>query len=377
MRKFVLLLGLMVAGFLVLQFHKGILSINDVFRLATDSGDIIKVSENIENNDGSELEVEPVIEPDSDLTVLAFGDMMLGRAVRSFMNKNGNDYVFEKIVGEDNGFFSGYDVVFANLEGPINGKGTSGGTSMVFSFNEDIAPLLKGYHFNVLSITNNHALDQGWNARNLTIEALEKEGIGWCGHPTEADPSSVYYGDFDGKKVAFICFQDVTSRLDDEAAVELIKSVRPNVDYLIVSSHWGYEYKHKPDYETQIKPGHAFIDAGADFVIGHHPHVVQSFEVYNGKFIFYSLGNFIFDQYWSMETQEELALKIVLKKEEEGEEKEEKFSTKIFLLPIQSELSQPRLMTFEEQQKWIEEFISYGEYDDSMKEMIRSGVLEF
>ncbi|MBI2634045.1 CapA family protein, partial [Candidatus Peregrinibacteria bacterium] len=248
---------------------------------------------------------------DRTLAILAFGDMMLGRYVRTMMNRYGLDYIFEKMPAD---FIGGADVIFGNLEGPIKGEGKSGGTAMNFSFNTDVASLLKNHGFNLVSIANNHAVDQGWDGRKTTIDALNAANLGWCGHPSEADPESVYFGTAGDKKFAFACFHDVNFKLDDSAAVELVRNIKKQADYVIVSIHWGYEYKHQPDLNTQIDPAHDFIDAGADFVIGHHPHVVQSFEIYKGKAIFYSLGNFIFDQYWSKETQEELALGIILQK---------------------------------------------------------------
>lgn len=315
----------------------------------------------LKNNLAIYYEGKPVEE--RALTILAFGDMMLGRYVRTMMNRYGLDYIFEKMPA---GFIGDADVVFGNLEGPIKGEGKSGGTAMNFSFNEDVAPLLKRHGFNLLSVANNHAVDQGWIGRDTTTVALDASGLGWCGHPSEADPASVYYGSAGDKKFAFVCFHDVNFKLDDEAAVKLVREVGEKVDYAIVSIHWGYEYKHKPDWKTQIEPGRAFVDAGADFVIGHHPHVVQSFEIYNGKPIFYSLGNFVFDQYWSKDTQEELALGIVLQKNFQ----------KIYLFPMKSELSQSHLMTERERSEWIERFIGYGDYDEEMKTMIRSGLIE-
>lgn len=313
------------------------------------------------------------VSSDRNLTIMAFGDMMLGRYVRTLMNENGLDYIFENISGYENRFFGGADYIFGNLEGPIDGQGKSGGTAMVFSFNEDIAPFLKKFGFNLFTLANNHAVDQGWDGRDSTIAALEGAGIDWCGHPSEVDSGSVFYDNVGEKKVAFFCFHDVTFKLDDEAAQALIKQVSPYVDYLIVSIHWGQEYQNRPDWGSQIEPGRAFVDAGADFVIGHHPHVVQSFEIYNGKFIFYSLGNFVFDQYWAQMTQEELGIGIVL---DDGDSDEESLRTKVYLFPMKSEMSQSRFMTEEERNEWIETFISYGEYSEEMKEMIRNGVVE-
>lgn len=319
---------------------------------------------------GKFYEGEPDI--DRDLTIMAFGDMMLGRYVRTLMNENGMDYIFRDIQGEEKRFFSGADVIFGNLEGPIKGEGRSGGTSMVFAFNRDIGPLLALYNFNLMSIANNHAFDAGQEGREETIEVLEENDIGWCGHSTEVDPESVYYDWVGDHSYAFVCFDDVKGPIDDDAAVAMIKEIRPNVDYLIVSVHWGPEYYHSPHNELQVQPGRSFIDAGADFVIGHHPHVVQTFEEYNGKLIFYSLGNFVFDQYWSQKTQEQMGIGIVL----DDADEDEGFSTKVYLFPMRSVASQSYLMTGSEKAQYLEKFIGYGDYSEEMQEMIRNGIVE-
>lgn len=302
-----------------------------------------------------------------DLHIMAFGDVMLGRYVRSLIDEYGSkDYVFKNIKGFDGRFFKGADTVFANLEGPIKGQGKKGGTAMSFSFNEDVAQFLKENGFNLVSLANNHAVDQGWVGRETTIEALNTANLNWCGHPSEADKNSVYYGEIGDKKFAFACFHDITFKLKDAAALELIKEIRSKVDYLVVSIHWGIEYQQRADWSSQIEPGRAFIDAGADFVIGHHPHVVQNFEIYKGKPIFYSLGNFVFDQYWSEMTQEELALGIVLGKD----------ATKVYLFPMKSERSQSRLMNEEERANWLDNYLLYGNYSEDLQAQILNGVVE-
>lgn len=293
---------------------------------------------------------------------MAFGDMMLGRYVRVLMDQNGKDYIFENV--EE--LFDDADVLFANLEGPIKGEGKKGGTSMNFSFNEDIAPFLKEKSFDVLSIVNNHALDQGWDGRDSTIDAFEDCGLGWCGHPSEADYGSVYFREKGRIEYAFVCFDDVGHNLDQEAAVTLVEDVSRDVDYTIVTIHWGAEYSHYANNGMQKEPGREFVDAGADVVIGHHPHVVQGFEIYNDRPIFWSLGNFIFDQYWSTATQEELGILLTFS--------EEKISIKLH--PMKSEMSKPRLLTDEEFDIWIEKFINYSDHDEDMRDQIRSGFIE-
>ena len=353
MNKVPLLIGVLVAVLGFFQFQSGKIGLNDIFLAG-----------------GLDVWVDSFDEDpyDGDLKVMAFGDMMMGRYVRTLMDRNGMEYPFENLVMPD--FFELADIRHANLEGPLKGNGRSGGTSTVFQFNEDIAPYLKDHKFDIVSISNNHAVDVGWDSRDTTIAALDTAGVGWCGHPTEVDASSVYYGKENGMKYAFVCLHDATTNLDYDAAVDLIDYIDADVDYVIVSIHWGIEYQHKPNYNKQVDPAHRMIDAGADFVIGHHPHVVQSFEVYNDRFIFYSLGNFIFDQYWSTETQEQLAIGIVF------DDTEEDMETKVYLFPMKSEKSQVRMMEGEELINWYEEFITYGGYSDEMMAGIRSGVIE-
>ncbi|HYE22163.1 MAG TPA: CapA family protein, partial [Verrucomicrobiae bacterium] len=86
-----------------------------------------------------------------------------------------------------------------------------------------------------------------------------------------------------------------------------IASLDSKVDFLIVSTHMGTEYKRDPD-PRNVELAHKAIDSGADMLIGHHPHWIQTIEEYNGKWIFYSLGNFVFDQMWSQDTKEGLTI---------------------------------------------------------------------
>ena len=92
-----------------------------------------------------------------------------------------------------------------------------------------------------------------------------------------------------------------------------VMELRERVDIIVVSMHDGTEYAHASNVNQQ-KFAHTAIESGADLVIGHHPHVVQEVEMYQGKYIFYSLGNFIFDQMWSIDTRQGLAVKILLDK---------------------------------------------------------------
>ena len=300
------------------------------------------------------------------VTLLTLGDIMLGRYVRIQSEKSGNiEYPFSLIRGKDDRFFKGYDLLFGNLEGPIYKDGVRSETSMIFGFNEDTAPMLSGFGFDVLSIANNHTLNQRNDGLDNTIKKLTENGIGACGHPLNISEDNVVYRKVDDKKIAFICFEDAVTKLDKDKAVEVIKSINGKVDFVIVSPHFGIEYKHTPN-NRQIELAHAFVDAGADIIIGTHPHVVQTFEIYNGVPVFYSLGNFIFDQYWSYDTQEELSLGIVMS---------ENFY-KIYLFPMLSQKSQPYLMSANQRKEFFEKLIKWGGYDEHTSSMIRSGIIE-
>ncbi len=359
MGKLILFAGLILASVILNQLYQDELTIDKVASMV-----IIEQEYDLRQ---LIIEEEKKVYFDEDpdrksLKVLAFGDMMLGRYVRTLMNRNGMEYVFEGLDWSE--MIDGYDVVHANLEGPIKGEGRSGGTSMVFAFNRDIGQFLKNHGFTVVSTANNHALDAGWAGRNETMEVLRESDVGFCGHPSEAAPDMVYFSEENGVTFAFACFQDITFKINKEEVVDLLQKIDTEVDYVFVSVHWGSEYGHSAG-RRQVELGHAFVDAGADFVIGHHPHVVQEFEIYNGVPIFYSLGNFIFDQYWAKKVQEELAIGLNFSENR----------LQIELIPMISERSQSRLMTEKERMEWFERFIKYGKYDEAMKEMIRSGVI--
>jgi poly-gamma-glutamate synthesis protein (capsule biosynthesis protein) len=146
---------------------------------------------------------------------------------------------------------------------------------------------------------------------------------------------------------------------NQEQANELIKRAKQEADLVIVNIHWGTEYQHEfGDSQKQI--GHEFIDSGADLIIGHHPHVVEGMEIYKGKAIFYSLGNFIFDQYFSSDTQEGLALGA-------------QFDAKgwhFYLFPLLSKKSAVELMKGDNKKNFLNKFIKWSEIEEEIKKEI-------
>jgi poly-gamma-glutamate synthesis protein (capsule biosynthesis protein) len=132
---------------------------------------------------------------------------------------------------------------------------------------------------------------------------------------------------------------------------------------LIVTFHWGEEYQSKSSL-LQRELAHSVIDSGADLIVGSHPHVVQEIENYQGKLIFYSLGNFIFDQSFSKETQQGFALGVELYEQEN-----------IFrLFPFQINLSQPFLIEKEEAEEFL--YTLAEKSDPSLSKDIKSGIIK-
>lgn len=273
-------------------------------------------------------------------TVLLVGDIMLGRGVEFLIKKNSIIYPFQKI----GHFLKGVDIVFGNLEGPIVKKTqTFSSNSLRFNFPHQVVEGLSWANFNLLSLANNHTLDRGENGLKETKRFLEEKNINFVGDPLKCTE------DFSFKKdnIVFLAFNKTfpfnCSNEKIINTINLVKSLNPE-SFLIISMHWGGEYQKKNSI-SQKELAHKVIEAGADTIIGHHPHVVQNIEIYKNKLIFYSLGNFIFDQYFSKETQEGLAVGIEI------------YNNRIRyrLFPIKIHQSQPSLMNQKETNQFLEE----------------------
>lgn len=275
------------------------------------------------------------------ITMVAVGDVMVGRFVERLMNKYGKDYPFIQI----DDFLDSAAIVFGNLEGPIvTNHSRTPDFSTTFSFSQKTATLLAERHFTVLSLANNHMLDQGQDGYFQTKKHLSESGIDFFGHPREFTEDYLAFRRIQEKEFVFVGLNEVQPSFDLSKAFELISSAASNENqFVIVSIHWGTEYALRSN-QKQRELAHGFIDRGADLILGHHPHVVQEIEVYNDRLIFYSLGNFIFDQYFSRDTQEGLAVRMVMTDK----------TLTYHLVPIQIIRSQARIMDEENRGKWLE-----------------------
>jgi poly-gamma-glutamate synthesis protein (capsule biosynthesis protein) len=247
--------------------------------------------------------------PRNDLTILCVGDINMGRSLGRQLIAGRKDLPFAKVRSE----IASADIAFANLESQISDQRgvTEGSSNYVFNAPPQAADELANAGFDVVSTANNHAWDFGKRAMLETLTNLERVGIAAAGTgETLEEAYAPAILERNGWRVGIIAVTGVfnspfeTSPARDYVAwadpvlVSLkIKELRGRgVDLVLVSYHGGVEYTPSPTDETRAF-ARACIDAGADAVIGHHPHVVQGVEWYNGKPVFFSLGNFVFKQF--------------------------------------------------------------------------------
>lgn len=255
--------------------------------------------------------------------LVVVGDIMLSRNVGQKMLKY-KDYQYPFLATQD--FLKSADIAFGNLESPLLAGPQVESSSLIFRADPECAPALVASGFNVLSLANNHIMNQGPEGLLNTLVLLTEAGAKGVGAGTErgkAHQAAII--EKNGLKVAFLAYaypgnQEAQADAPGVAIMKIadleqdLKEAKDEADVVIVSMHAGTEYSREPN-QKQIDFGHAAIDHGADLVIGHHPHWIQPIEKYKNKYIIYSLGNFIFDQTWSPETQEGLVASIDLNRE--------------------------------------------------------------
>jgi poly-gamma-glutamate synthesis protein (capsule biosynthesis protein) len=236
-------------------------------------------------------------------TRLSFcGDIMLSRHIGSAIEKYGPEHVFS----ECKYIYDGSSVIFGNLESIISNDPFLYKDGMRFKAGEKALFGLKFARFNYLNVMNNHRYDHGEPAWNASNGLLRENGI------VPVTSSTLEIFEKNGTKIGLIAF-DMTARgFNRKVALEKVATSSAAVDILVVSVHWGEEYQNEHNFH-QGTAAHEFVDAGADLIIGHHPHSLQDIEKYKGAYIFYSLGNFIFDQYFREELTRGLVVSVDVK----------------------------------------------------------------
>lgn len=285
---------------------------------------------------------------------IVVGDIMLSRNVARHAEKSWKTgWIWENI----SPFLHSADFIIGNLEWPTNWTEVYS-YQKVMSFNAlpHLIRELLGMNFAALNLANNHIMDEGEDGITATTKILSEIGIKAFG--TGATWSEAWQPQIierNGIKIAFIgasyaAFNDDgtgisnrVARMQDTKKLTLaIQEAKKEADFVVVMMHWGAEYTREPT-KLQKDFAHNAIDAGADMIFGAHPHWTQGIESYQGKYIFYSLGNFVFDQEFSEETKTGFTVRVSLKKEPNSI----KIET-ISLNPILIEnYGQPRLISWE------------------------------
>jgi poly-gamma-glutamate synthesis protein (capsule biosynthesis protein) len=268
---------------------------------------------------------QPVPAAPASARIMFMGDLMVDRGVENSI-KNNMDGDFSRLFDHIGPYLAQADFNFLNLEGPVTAKGPNVGSRFSFAMNEAILPVLVANKFKIVSFANNHVGDHSTSGFLDTLANLDKNGILYAGAgQSTAEVTRPRIVETHGLKIGFIGCTDVGPAWLEVGADKpgillcnnsnlpsIVANARSQVDFLVFSAHWGAEYH--PRSERQQTLAHMAIDNGADMVIGHHPHVIEATEWYKNKFIAYSLGNFIFDQYFSDETMQGLLVDATIEK---------------------------------------------------------------
>ncbi len=239
------------------------------------------------------------------VSVSAGGDVNFGDGVTPSLVSGGLDYPFSGVREA----FATTDLSFVNLECCIASCGAPvAGKQFTFRGPADSADALRSGNVDVVSLANNHSLDYGAAALVETLAHLDENGIAWCGAGRNRDEAyAPRVLETRGGRVAFLAFNGIVpdgwsatatapgcaTTWDAKKVASAIRDAKRGADYLVASFHWGIELATSPGAE-QRNLAHLAVDSGADLVLGHHPHVVQGFELYRNRLIAYSLGNFVF-----------------------------------------------------------------------------------
>ena len=279
------------------------------------------------------------------LSVLMVGDIMTDRYIRKQINREGEASNFvQNYLNNLSDVNKNYDYLVANLEGPItenkskslNDDGTYG-KDLLFTFPTSTTEILNLLNIKIVSLANNHTDNFYYAGYKSTKKFLKEANIKYFGNPyneqenisnilcqKEICVAYIGYNQFTKNNSSELIVKEIERLKNFNKENQSISNLKENkleegelenniVDFIIIMPHWGNEYDLTAN-QNQEKLAREWIDAGADLVIGAHPHVIQNSEVYKGKYIYYSLGNYIFDQWFTKDVQNGLGVNIIFKK---------------------------------------------------------------
>ena len=234
-------------------------------------------------------------------TLIATGDVIPARRV-DIQIRAQNDFLYP--IAETASVLRDADITLINLEAPLISNCPPQSQGFVFCGQPGFVQALVHAGVDVAGLENNHIGNHGSAGIQATKNLLRDNNIDF------ADRTTLAFKEVRGVKFGFLAFNGVGEFINRSAMTAAIQGARAQVDVLVTAFHWGAEYVSVPRAAPGIAPdepveiGHLAVDAGADLVIGNHPHWVQAVEVYKGKLITYAHGNFIFDQMWSVPTRQ-------------------------------------------------------------------------
>ncbi len=250
--------------------------------------------------------------------LLFVGDMFFDRSIRTTAEQKGYDYLLSCVKDR----LLSYDAVVGNLEGPVTDKksvsvGSFLGSwqNFTFTFAPDVAPLLLRHNIRIVDLGNNHIDNMQEEGVLQTRSYLDKADVGHFGGPVYSrgagatSSESIYRTTVQEQKFSFISYNQFGD-LSPEDTVPLIAAEKKDGRFVVVFSHWGEEYV--PPVAAVKRAARLFSNAGADLIIGAHPHVVQGHEQVGDTLVYYSLGNFLFDQFFSEEVSHGLAVDVTV-----------------------------------------------------------------
>ena len=288
--------------------------------------------------------------------VLFSGDIFLGRAVERWLLADTTRRVFNNL----DTLFAMYPEVIVNFEAAVPTiHQPTPDFGLQFSVTEELLEQLAP-HVTAASLANNHSFDFGAAGYQNTMYALQQAGVRPFGHPHSAS-ATIHVTDTE-PSVAIVGFNQLGTSLTQAAVATWYQEAQVHADYVVAYVHWGEEYT------TDITPAQRTLathlaSAGFDVIIGHHPHVVQPVTFIDDTLVFYSLGNTVFDQYFSDEVQDGILTGLAIHDGDLG----------VHVYPISSRTSrhQPRLLVEEQRDDVLVDLANMS--DESLQKAILTG----
>ncbi|MGG1600439.1 CapA family protein [Paenibacillus naphthalenovorans] len=305
-------------------------------------------------NENEQANIAPDNDKAADRVNMSFvGDVMFAGKVEALLKQHGYDYPFKYV----RSYLEKADIAVANLETPITTRGTPEDKTYAYRSSPLALSELRKAGVDLVNLANNHSMDYGVEGLLDTLDYLDAEGIRRVGAGRDSEEAYRHViMEHNGMNIAFLGFSRVihsaswyagknkpglAETYTTKLPLQAIAKAREEADLVVVIAHWGEERNHRP-IKVQTDLARQYIDQGADLVIASHPHVLQGFEQYKGKWIAYSLGNFIFTTNENSATWESMILEASCSKEG---------SCDLQLVPILTKWAQPIRMVKEEGRK--------------------------